>query len=166
VVVTEAVASALGARIRDVRIERNLSQGGLAAMCPPYTRAGKTTVRSSTWLSNIEQGKFEPSIGDLVALADALQVPVGWLLTGVESGDSEFVARMRGMEGMLDERGKRAVVALAEVQVEEYRLSIQEDAFTVIERQMVAAGISPEQASQIAQQSRAAMVQSAEARSA
>lgn len=142
-----------------MRIERNLSQGGLAAMCPPYTRAGKTTVRSAAWLSNIETGKYEPSIGDLVALADGLNVSPGYLLTGDESGDSEFVARMRGMEGMLDERGKRAVLATAEREVEEYRRSIQEDTFSVIAQQMVEAGIDPAQAQAIAEQSRAVMNQ-------
>lgn len=147
----------LGGRIRDVRIDRNLSQGGLAAMCPPYTRAGKTTVRSSTWLSNIENGKYEPSIGDLVAIADALCVTTGYLLTGEDSGDTEFVARIRGMERHLDERGRRAVIATAEREAEEYRRSAQGDTFAELERQMIASGLSPEQAAEITQRAQAEM---------
>lgn len=102
-----------------MRIERNLSQDGLASLLPTFTRGGKTTKRTSAWVSNLETGKNEPAIADLVALADVLQVSVGWLVTGDESGETEFVTRLRGMESLMDERGRREVLATAQRQVEE-----------------------------------------------
>lgn len=108
-------ASEVGERIRLARIERNFSQEGLASLCPPGPRG----PRSATWVYGIEKGTQEPSLGDLLSIAENLQIDVAWLLTGEQSGDSEFLARLRGMEPLLDATGQRTVLAAAETQVEE-----------------------------------------------
>ena len=94
-----------------MRIERNLSQDGLAALMPKR--------RHLSWVSGIERGLQEPNLSDLHGLSAALQVSMGWLVSGSASGETEFVTRLRGMEPLLDERGQRAVLATAEREVEE-----------------------------------------------
>lgn len=94
-----------------MRIERNLSQDGLASAMP--------SGRKLAWVSKVETGRQEPNLADLAALGRALQVSVGWLVTGDDSGETEFVARLRAMEPLMDERGRREVLATAQRQVEE-----------------------------------------------
>lgn len=93
-----------------MRIERNLSQDGLAALLPKN--------RHLSWVSRVERGAQNVVVEDLYALAAALQVAPAWLVEGDERR-SEFLSRISGMEEHLDERGKRAVVATAEREVEE-----------------------------------------------
>lgn len=114
-----------------MRIERNLSQGGLATAL--------ASKRHLSWVSKIERGEIEPALSDISALAKVLNVHVEWLLNGEDADDSEFLARLRGMETQMDERGKRAVLATAEREVEEYQKTLQTDAeFSARVEQMLA----------------------------
>lgn len=91
-------------------------------MCPPTKdRDGNLVSHGNSWVSNIETNKNEPSLADLAALADALNVDVRWLLTGEASGMTEFVARMSELELQLDARAVRMLLRLAQQQVEELR---------------------------------------------
>ena len=60
----------MGLRIRDLREDRDLNQTQLA-------EAVNMTQRK---ISYIECGKFEPSIGDIVAFCDFFQVSSDYLL--------------------------------------------------------------------------------------
>jgi transcriptional regulator with XRE-family HTH domain len=80
--VDESPWSALGALIRERRAAAGLSLRDLAS---------RTSV-SNAYLSQIERGLHEPSLGVLRAVADALDVPLGGLLeqAGVlERGDHD-----------------------------------------------------------------------------
>ena len=101
-----------GERVRAMRIERNLSQEGLASLLPKG--------RHLTWVSRVERGTQNVVLSDLYDLAAVLQVGPSWLVEG-DALDTEFASRLKGMEGNLDERGKRAVLATAEREVEESR---------------------------------------------
>lgn len=116
------IAAGWGDRIRAARLERGLSQDGVAALCPPYTRGGKTTARTGAWLGYIEKEQGEPSLSDLIEISRILQADVRWILTGEESGDSEFIARLRGIEPLLDERAKRTVLRTAAGEAEDAAL--------------------------------------------
>lgn len=104
-----------GARVRAVRTELHLSQEQLAARC--ISSDGE--ARSASWVSRIESDGLDPTIYDLRVISDALGVAVGWLVNGAASGDSEFIARMKGLELQLDRRGRNAVLAIAQQQVED-----------------------------------------------
>lgn len=105
-----------------MRIELNLSQEGLAALCPPTKdRQGNVTNHDNSWISRIENNINEPALADLAALATALKVDVRWLLSGQASGMSEFTARMAEIEAELDGRAVRLLLATALQQVEELR---------------------------------------------
>jgi transcriptional regulator with XRE-family HTH domain len=62
----DAVSLDVGARLRELRDERNISMRSLA------TKSGL----SANALSMIERGKTSPSVSTLYKLADALGVPV------------------------------------------------------------------------------------------
>lgn len=66
---------AVGARIRDLRQQAGLSQEALA---------GRADVSPLT-ISNVELGLADPRIGTLHELARALKVPVGEMLSNLES---------------------------------------------------------------------------------
>lgn len=68
-----------GDRLRKKRIEKKLSQDGLADL---MQKSGKTVI--SSW----ETGKAEPSISDLRKVAEILGVTPGWLLDGKGEGVS------------------------------------------------------------------------------
>lgn len=142
--------SDVGERIRLVREDRGLSQGGLAALLPP----GQRGARTANYVSNIETGKQDITSSEIVEIARGLHVDPAWILLG-DQHESEFVAQMRGMEPMMDERGKRQVLRTAEQQVEEaQRAKAQEDAFDTIASQMLAAGLDPQTIEQVMQRSR------------
>ncbi len=103
------VEETFGGRVRALRAERGLSQEALAGLCG----------HGNSWLSRIEGDITEPSLADLRALADGLKVAVGWLVTGEASGDTEFIARLKGLEKQLDRRGRNAVLAVAQQQVDD-----------------------------------------------
>ena len=133
-----------------MRIERNLSQDGLA-MCLP-------SRRHLSWVSKVEAGKQEPGIADLEALADALRVSVDWLVRGNTVEETEFVARLRGMEPLMDDRGRREVLAVAQRQVEERQATA--DQFSSIEQQMIAAGFPADTVRSAIQRARAIPLES------
>lgn len=108
------IAATLGDRMRDIREERGLTQGDLAALCAPGPRG----VRSREYVRQFEVGDREPSASELVEIADLLSVSPGWLLLG-EQHESEWVAQLRGMERKLDPSGQRTVLDIAAQQVEE-----------------------------------------------
>lgn len=97
--------------MRNLRIEKNLSGDGLAALLPKR--------HHFSWISKIETNVMEPTVADLIALAQALDVTVGWLATGEATGDSEFIARMKGYEPQLDRRGRNLALTLVERYIEE-----------------------------------------------
>jgi transcriptional regulator with XRE-family HTH domain len=101
-----------------MRIERNLSLDGLAALVPTTTKTGRRSRRSLSWLSKIEKGQQEPNMADLGVLARELMVSVDWLVRGHESGETEFSTQLRHMELLMDERGRREVLATAQRQIE------------------------------------------------
>lgn len=108
--------------MRALRLEKNLSQEGLAALCPPTKdRSGNVVPHGNSWISNIERDIYEPSLEDLAALATALDVDLRWLVTGEASGMSEFVARMSEMETQLDGRAVRQILAITRQIIEELR---------------------------------------------
>jgi transcriptional regulator with XRE-family HTH domain len=152
-------ASDVGRRIYELRTDRDepLSQGALAALCPPGPRG----PRSYGWIANFESGVQVPDVDALFQIAQALQVDPVYLLVG-ERKDSELVSRLREMEPLMDERGQRTVLLVAEQQVEEARRAqAQDDAFDLIKRQMLAAGVDPETIHRAVQQAQATVRQSA-----
>ncbi len=72
--------SALGARIRDLRVSRGLSQSGLAG-----------DRFSKEYVSQIERGKTRPNGDTLAWIARRLGVDPGFLETGVPAGERERV---------------------------------------------------------------------------
>ncbi|NKE46955.1 helix-turn-helix transcriptional regulator [Roseomonas frigidaquae] len=74
----------LGGRLRAQRIAAGLSLAGLAA----------ATGLTKGYLSKVERGVGQPSIGTVFRLAEALRVPVGQLLaSGATPSDTADVAR-------------------------------------------------------------------------
>lgn len=69
----EAVAKAVGNRIRDLRQKKGISQEGLA------DEAGM----HRTYMWGIERGRRNPSLGHLTRIADALDVPLASLFEGI-----------------------------------------------------------------------------------
>lgn len=67
----EAVAKALGSRIRQLRQEKGWSQEQLAELAGMHR----------TYMWGIEQGVRNPSLRHLTRLADALQVPLATLFS-------------------------------------------------------------------------------------
>lgn len=115
-----------------MRIEKNLSLEGLAAASGEH---------HFTWYQKVEKDRLNLKLSDIYHLAEILGVTPGWLLDG-DRDDSEFVSRLRGMEPQLDERGKRAVLATAEREVEEAKTATA-DAIT---QSLIDAGFDPEAA--------------------
>ncbi len=103
-----------GARVRAMRIEARKTQDELAGA---LTERGFACSRR--WVTGIEGGEFEPSIAGLLALQAVLGADVRYLLMGAQPEDSEFLARLRGMEPLMDDRGRREVLRVASHQVEE-----------------------------------------------
>jgi transcriptional regulator with XRE-family HTH domain len=129
-----------GERARLMREELGLSQEALAAVFPPTSRG----PRSKNWISQIESGKIEPALDELPLFEQALHADVRWLLTGEASGDTEFTARLRIMEGEMDARGRREVLATAQRQVDEAkRRGTSEAQIESLKAALVAAGVDP-----------------------
>jgi transcriptional regulator with XRE-family HTH domain len=103
----------LGDRVRAMRIEQNLSLEGLAAALQ------KQGVKHHfSWFSKVELNQINLSLSDLYALSGTLKVTPGWLVSG-DLIETEFVTRLRGMEPLMDDRGRREVMATAQRQVDE-----------------------------------------------
>ena len=65
----------IGERLKAARKQRRLRQVDLAKA----TRVGLATIR------RIEQANFEPRLATARKLADALDIPVEWLIFGIEN---------------------------------------------------------------------------------
>lgn len=110
-------STGFGDRLHGLREELRLTQEALAQRVADET--GDPTGHTNSWVSKLEGGKSEPTLFDLAALARALGTTVGWLVTGAESGDSEWLGRLRSLEPQLDRRGLRAVITVALQQIED-----------------------------------------------
>ena len=118
--------------MRAIRIERNLSQEGLAAALP--------SPHHNSWVSKVEKGTQDLLLSDLYAIAGVLQVDAGWLVSG-DATDSEFLSRLRSMESQMDERGQREVLATAERQVEEAQKRVHDvESADAMAQRLIAAG--------------------------
>jgi hypothetical protein len=100
-----------------MRLERGIkTQAELAAQLSyPATRRVV-----AAW----ERDEYPPGVMHMGALSDLLRVSQQYLLKGEdpETGESEFIARMRGLEqDGLDERAKRMLLSLAAQQVREIK---------------------------------------------
>ncbi len=71
---------AIGARIKEIRLKRNISQDALAE---------KIDVCNGTHVSNIERGYSGISIPKLISICRALDIDSDYLLFGVSSNDVE-----------------------------------------------------------------------------
>jgi transcriptional regulator with XRE-family HTH domain len=103
---------AIGARIREMRQARGLSQGDLE------NRTGLLRC----YLSRVENGHTEPSLQTLARIAAALNMPVaGFFDAGeeeapapaTEGSEAAFLSRMREFSATLNEQGRRQVLELA-----------------------------------------------------
>ncbi|HVA64378.1 MAG TPA: helix-turn-helix transcriptional regulator [Terriglobales bacterium] len=106
----------IGARIRQARLERGLSQGDLES------RTGLLRC----YLSRVENGHTEPSLQTLARLAAALEMPlVGFFDEAADDDAAEaappqlsadeltFLTQMRDFAGTLSEQGRQQVLGLA-----------------------------------------------------
>jgi len=66
----------LAERVRDRRVELRLTQNDLA----------KRVGRSLRWVTDLENGRGDPTLFDLKAIADVLEKSVAWLLHGLFEG--------------------------------------------------------------------------------
>ncbi|WP_416221179.1 helix-turn-helix domain-containing protein [Rhodopseudomonas palustris] len=118
---------ALGAKIRAIRRERDLSVSDLSS-------ASKI---SAGMLSKIENGQISPSLSTLQSIAGALNVPLSLLFAASEQRrDCSFVRAKQGVA--IERRGSKAGhlyqllghVIGGEVVVEPYLITLQEGAST------------------------------------
>lgn len=123
-----------------MREELGLSQTELAGLFPPTSRGPRT----KNWIAAVEAGRQEIKLAELPLFEAVLHADVRWLLTGEASGDTEFVARLRVMEGQMDGRGQREVLATAARQVEEsQRRENLQSGMDSLKAALLAAGIDP-----------------------
>ncbi len=111
----ELAENTFGERVRAMREEHDLTQADLAALLPDGSRGART----GNWVSQVEAGTVPAKLEWLPDFSRALGVSIEWLVTGEASGDSEFIARLRGLEPQLDRRGRNAVLAIAQQQVDD-----------------------------------------------
>lgn len=96
-------------RVKAARIDAGLGGPTLSALMG----------RNKNWSRDIETGHGSPDPETLAELAATLGRSVQWIVTGEESGTTEFVDALAGYEAQLDGTGKRTVLAVARQQVEE-----------------------------------------------
>ena len=84
---------AIGASLKDLRLERGLSARGLA----------EQSAISAAMISRIENGLVSPSIGTLEALAEALEVPIVSLFREARTEHTDFTLVRHG-EGLKSTR--------------------------------------------------------------
>ena len=83
--------------------------------------------RDRAWAHRVERDGTDRAstpkqydLATLIQMADVLNVSLDYLLAGrAGSGDSEFIARLRGMEPELNSRAKRMVLTVAQQEVAE-----------------------------------------------
>jgi len=103
----------IGARIRQARLERGLSQGDLE------NRTGLLRC----YLSRVENGHTEPSLQTLTRLATALEMPlVGFFeaadAPALKDEELAFLTQMRQFAGTLSEQDRKQVLGLAQKMAE------------------------------------------------
>src|SRR5512142_1943081 len=97
------VRETLAANLRRLRIARHLSLSELA----------RATQMSKATLSSIENGRANPTVETLAALADALRIPLGELLEELPLGDIRIVRAAGAEPEPLDGLPQRALETLA-----------------------------------------------------
>jgi transcriptional regulator with XRE-family HTH domain len=85
------VGSVVGSRLRELRVRAGLSQSELA------TVLGRQQGTVSSW----EAGRRAPGLDDLVAIADALAIPVGELFAGAQRTAESPALLLRAEAGRL-----------------------------------------------------------------
>lgn len=108
----------IGDRIRSMRLERGMSQRALADR---LTALGFKTSRKqiADWESNATKPHTPEQWRGLEV---ALRVGQDFLMHGEDTeagGDSEFITRLRGLEGLLRPRDRRSILALVESLIRE-----------------------------------------------
>lgn len=95
----------LGARVKQARIERNMSQGELA-------EASNICV---TYISDIERGKKCFSVDKLVRIAQVLQVSTDWLLR-LDIPQTEYTYNAEAADILIDCTTEESVILLEVMQ--------------------------------------------------
>ena len=80
---TAAALAAIGMRIREARLERDMTLQALADACG----------LSPSMLSLVERGRASPSIGSLIVIANALGVPMSELVVDQPADEEKLVVR-------------------------------------------------------------------------
>ncbi len=80
---TAAALAAIGARMREARLGRDMTLQALADACG----------LSPSMLSLVERGRASPSIGSLIVIANALGVPMSELVVDQPADDEKLVVR-------------------------------------------------------------------------
>lgn len=102
----------LGARLRQARLQRGLSQGDLE----------QRTGLLRCYLSRVENGHTEPSLPTLARLASALEMPLVAFFddqdalvapAGLSPEEVVFLTQMRQFAGALSEQHRQQVLQLA-----------------------------------------------------
>lgn len=110
--------STIGARIRAMRLERGLRSAEALAL--RMSELGYATSRKQ--VADWERNAYEPGVLHRIGLSAALRVGQDYLLFGEDEeagGESEFIARLRGLESSLRPRDRRSILALVESMVRE-----------------------------------------------
>ena len=76
-----AARKAFGSRLRERRTREGLSLRAL----------GEAAAVHFTWISHLEAGRREPSLGTVYQLANALRVDAGWLAFGGDVANLRWV---------------------------------------------------------------------------
>ncbi len=100
---TAEAALVCGARIRELRIERGLSQGALASRIQV----------SKTMVTKYERGRNMPPAAALMRLASVLRVPVDTVLGYAAPDDPRLVHCLQEIR-QLDDESRQAIVATLE----------------------------------------------------
>ncbi len=80
--------AAIGARIRELRLERSMTLQALA----------EATGLSPSLISVVERGRSSPSIGSLIVIAEALDVPMSELIAVRVRSEEDIVVRPESHE--------------------------------------------------------------------
>ncbi|HPZ76297.1 MAG TPA: helix-turn-helix domain-containing protein [Thermosynergistes sp.] len=98
----DSLEKEIGLRIKLARISAGLKQKELAEMIGMHPMS----------LSSIESGRRGTTVGQLLAIARALNVPIGYILGGREGETDELTAEMEKLLGILAERDVEIVANL------------------------------------------------------
>lgn len=108
------IGTTIGANVRDARRKRALTQAQLA----------ERVSRSVETISNLERGNLVPGIETLLAISEALNVPLSALLQGLGSAEVPQLAERS------DSRVERLAATLA--RLDERHLDVIEQLLTLL----------------------------------